>query len=353
VLKPDAVGTLSGSWVEPLLIPNNERKVCDAVVRLLEVRTGEERENVRYPEEDGVGPPVDVRLRLGAQEFAVEHTLIESFEGQIKVGEVFGKISGHLRRSLSGGLPRPAFHLLRVPVSVSLPQKKARRNRALESLVNWIREGARYMDRRSLGQIEPLRNPFRSDNCIREVFPDFACEMELWRWPNAILLGREPGDLDTTQIGPEDEELEKLRAERLKRAYSDKCPKLERAKAERARTVLVLENEDIALASFDLIGSLIPMLRAEPATAPDEIYLAETHTNPWWVWLMKCDGEHWPSAEVPEWNQRMNERDELPTPGMPHRCRDSPGLDDLSAVHVSKWKPASFDQAELNDLSKS
>lgn len=336
-----------------MLIPNNERRACDAVVRLLEVRTGEIRKDVRHPEVDGVGPPVDLRLGLGAQEFAVEHTLIESFEGQIKIGEVFSKISRHLRRSLSGGLPRPALHQLKVPVSVSLPQKKARRSQALDSLVNWIREGARCMDRRSQGQIEPLRNPLRSDDCIREVFPDFACEMELRRWPNAVLLGREPGDLDTTQICPGDEVLEKLRAERLKRAYSDKCPKLERTKAEGARTVLVLENEDIALARFDLIGSLIPMLLAERATAPDEIYLAETHTNPWWVWLMKCDGEHWPSAEVPEWNQCINERDELPTPGMSHQCRDAPRLDDLSAVHVSKWKPASFDQDELNDLLKS
>lgn len=56
--------------------------------------------------------------------------------------------------------------------------------------------------------------------------------------------------------------------------------------------MLVLENEDIALASVDLIGNLIPMLLAEQGAEPDEIYLAETHTDPWWVRPMKLDGDH-------------------------------------------------------------
>ena len=79
--------------------------------------------------------------------------------------------------------------------------------------------------------------------------------------------------------------------------------------------MLVLENEDIALASFDRIGELIPMLLAERKTAPDEIYLAETHTNPWLVWPMKHGTQHWQSAGV------------------------------------SEWKPTPFDNAGLNDLS--
>ena len=44
-----------------LFTPNNEGKVCDAVVRFLEMRTGETRTDIRHPENDGVGPPVDLR----------------------------------------------------------------------------------------------------------------------------------------------------------------------------------------------------------------------------------------------------------------------------------------------------
>ena len=277
-----------------MLIPNNEGKVCDAVVRLLEVRTGEMRTALRHPELDGIGPPVDLRLWLGAQEYAIEHTRIESFEGQIETGVAFTKISRHIRRVLSGTLPHPAYYELHVPVSVSLPEKAARRTRAMDSLVEWIRASAHRMDGRNSGKTGAWSSPMRADDRIRETPPEFACEIELLRWPDAALMGRESGDLVAKLICPG--ELEELRAERLRRAYSDKCPKLERAKSEGARTVLVLENVDIALASFDLIGNLLPMLLAERRTAPDEIYLAETHTSPWWVWPMKRDGDRWPTA---------------------------------------------------------
>ena len=162
-------------------------------------------------------------------------------------------------------------------------------------------------------------------------------------------MGRESGDLVAKLICPG--ELEELRAERLRRAYSDKCPKLERAKSEGARTVLVLENVDIALASFDLIGNLLPMLLAERRTAPDEIYLAETHTSPWWVWPMKCDGDRWPTAGTAELNRSMYESDKLPTADMPQSCRNALQLDNLYVPHVSEWVPTTFEEGELSDLS--
>ena len=57
-----------------MAVANNEGKVCDAVVRVLEKWTGSARTDVRHPEKDGVGPPVDLRLKLGAREYAIEHT---------------------------------------------------------------------------------------------------------------------------------------------------------------------------------------------------------------------------------------------------------------------------------------
>ena len=60
-----------------MYIPDNEGKACDAVVRLLEKLTGETRKSIRNPEENGVGPPIDLRLRLGTYEYAIEHTRIE------------------------------------------------------------------------------------------------------------------------------------------------------------------------------------------------------------------------------------------------------------------------------------
>ena len=86
---------------------NYEGKACDAVVRAIEKRTGKIRTHLRRPEVDGVGPPVDLRLNIGAQEFAIEHTLIEPFENQIKMEVVtIREIFDYFRENLS--LPFPS-----------------------------------------------------------------------------------------------------------------------------------------------------------------------------------------------------------------------------------------------------
>ena len=47
-------GLLNGEWLT-MLIPSNEGKVCDAVVRALEKSTGNTRADVRVPDSDGIG----------------------------------------------------------------------------------------------------------------------------------------------------------------------------------------------------------------------------------------------------------------------------------------------------------
>ena len=56
---------------------------------------------------------------------------------------------------------------------------------------------------------------------------------------------------------------------------------------------------------------------------PDEIYLVETHTNPWWVWLMKRDNNHWSSGGMPSLDQTIYEPDSLPTAGMSKEYRET------------------------------
>ena len=66
-----------------MIVPNNEGRVCDAVVRTLEKWTRETRSDVRHPDKEGDTPPVDLRLKLGSQDYAIEHTRIESINNQI------------------------------------------------------------------------------------------------------------------------------------------------------------------------------------------------------------------------------------------------------------------------------
>ena len=63
---------------------NNERKSCDAVARSLEELAAGKRSNARSPEDDGIGPPVEYVFELGGRIYALEHTVIEAFEGQFR-----------------------------------------------------------------------------------------------------------------------------------------------------------------------------------------------------------------------------------------------------------------------------
>jgi hypothetical protein len=69
--------------------PERERKICDAVARVLEQRTCEARANMRAPERDRVGPPVEYHFDLGGQHYALEHTMVEPFEDEMQTGTHF------------------------------------------------------------------------------------------------------------------------------------------------------------------------------------------------------------------------------------------------------------------------
>ena len=130
-------------------IPSNEGKVCDTAVRFLEEQTGKTRTDVHCPEIDGVGPLVDLRLKLGNQEYAIEHTRIEPFKNQIKASLIFDEINSYLRQNLSDTLPKPAYYELHVPTGIRLPEKKKKRNQALKNLVERIRIGAQRLHERN------------------------------------------------------------------------------------------------------------------------------------------------------------------------------------------------------------
>lgn len=332
-------------------IPNNEGKACDAVVRFLEELTGETRTNIRRPEKDGVGPPVDLRLKLGVQEYAIEHTLIESFENQVEGSVTFHQINNCIKQKVSDTLPEPAYYQLHLPVEVRLPKRKKKRDQTLDNLVEWVRDSACRMHKRNAKRFIRTLIPSLSDDRIQGTPEGINCPIELLRWPIAVLIRRKPGHLDVLFTDPP--ALEDLRANRLKHALDKKCPKLKRCKAEKTRTILVLENLDIALSHFAIIGDQLSALLAARADAPDEVYLVETHTNPWWVWPMKHDDVLWTTMGMPRWGQPMYHPDRLPTAGMLKWERDMFQLDQMYVPHPPEWIPTVFEKDELKDLALS
>ena len=346
------------SYQKPqVIVPKNEGKACDAVVKTLERRTRKVRSEIRHPERDRVGPPVELRLKLGEREYAIEHTVIEPFENNIKAELTVVEIRQYLIQSLTGQLPGPMYYVLQVPKDVCLPRKKVKRLGALKNLAEWIQSSAQIMYERNTGLSLPIGShdipisPYCfPDDSIKDKPAGINCTVELLRWRNGIVIERKPGFVQTILDYPED--LESFRTERIRRAFTDKFPKLAKCGAEGARTVLVLESQDAAHTRFDLIGNQLPALLAGRTYLPDEIFLVESNMGLWWVYPMKYDKDHWPEVGMPQWNQPIYHPDNLPTAGLPKRYRDAFQLDELYKPYLSReWVPATFKEEELEDLT--
>ena len=340
-----------------MIVPKNEGKVCEAVVRALEKWTRVTRADVRRPERDGVGQPVDLRVTLGATDYAIEHTRIESFENQIGAYATARVIMRHVREHLPIPFLSAACYELQFPLEVSLPEGKARRDRALRALVDWVRESELILRQRYAERTCPRCYPYTANDVICGTPPGFTCGFELLQWPNARLTSAPPGTLSWRFIVPDDRE--QLLADRLRQAFARKCPKLRRCRAEGVRTVLVLESGDGGPSSFEFRNSLLPTMLTEHGDAPDEIFLVETAVKHHWrVRLLKRDGDHWPHTGMPELG--VNYYGPEPSSGLgvrewldsrPAREREALQLDSLHTPCLRGWEPLSFEEDELDDLT--
>lgn len=269
-------------------MPSNEGKACDAVLKLLEQETGQRRADVRHPEIDGRGPPVDLRLKLGGQEYAIEHTQIEAFEGQIRTAEEFGRVITPVTEELSGTLPGPAVYYLHFPLDARLGIKAGKLDGVRRSLVEWVQEQAQRLHDKNPDRPTREKNPSGFKDCHEGVPPGFPYSVTLHRkahWAHSV---RHDGVLVVSRIAPED--VEKLRKPRLQQALDRKLPKLYDCKQEGARTVLVLEDGDIALTDYVRVSQVLSELLIECTKPADQIYLVETITNVWAVRRLK-DGD--------------------------------------------------------------
>ena len=279
---------------------DNEGKACDAVLRLLEERTGEVRADVSRPEKDGIGAPVELRLKLGTLCYAIEHTRIEAFARQIQTGEEFGQFIRPVIDQLSGTLPKPGVYYLYFPIDARLGVKANRLKRIQNDFIEWVREHAQRLHENNPEKPTRERNPRGFDERYRAKPPGFPYEVTLQREAHWSLSSRHDGVLLPARYAPVD--VEALRAARLQQALERKCPKLQRCKEDGSRTILILEDGDISLSNHVLIEDGLAGLLEKRADLPDEIYLVETAVDRWAVRLMKCDESCFPDEDWTEFD---------------------------------------------------
>ena len=333
-----------------MLIPKNEGKACDAAVRHIELCTGEMRSHVRHPEKDGNGPPVDLRLKVGAREYAIEHTLFQPYENRIKFDAVFNRITAFILDRLADPLPGSMYYELHFPVELSLPRGKRKSDKALHSLLEWIQTTAQRLHERRWS-VAPTH--FWVNNSIRGVPDGFEHDFELFRWPDGIPTQRKPGSLGMRFMALNDYELPLRNS--LSEAFAKKCPKLHDCKAQGARTVLVLESIDLPVWNYDYIGNHLPALLAERTDPPDEIYLVEPDRGElmWQIWPVKRDEAHWPAVGMPENGRPYYLLGQSPAEGLTQWYRDWNSPFEMWPPIPLQWSPAFFKEEELHDLTRS
>jgi len=124
----------------PAPMPNNEKALCEALIRLLEAKFYAQRIDLTYPEDDHSGPPVEIRLRLGAQRFAIEHTLVEPFPKAIQTGRQFQELTAEIEAALNGSMPRPGTYQLVFPIHPTEGKPPHTHGALRERIIEWVRE---------------------------------------------------------------------------------------------------------------------------------------------------------------------------------------------------------------------
>jgi len=335
-----------------MLIPKNEGKACDAVVRHIELSTGEKRSCLRLPERDGDGPPVDLRLKVGERDYAIEHTLLQPHENRMRDGAAFRKISKFIRGQILEPLPGQAYYELHIPIHITLPKGKKKRDKAFADLADWIRNTAKQLHERRRG----LPLSCFVNNTIKEVPPGFQDAFELLRWPDDAPAKRPLGFLGMGFMASE--HFEQSLIATLSKAFATKFPKLHCCKAQGARTVLVLEGIDLPIGRYQIIGKHLPALLEQRSDPSDEIYLVEPrrHEAMWWIWPVKRDSEHWPAVGMPENGRPYYPLGQRPAEGLSqwHREFNRPIEPfEMWPLMPPEWSPAFFKDGQLDDLARS
>ena len=252
----------------------NGGKACDAAIRRIEEREGHARQNLHFPERDRHASPVEAACYIGPQLFAFEHMGIEPFE---RLAELEAKAAAHFRpiqERLHGVLPSTEHYELQLPVGATLDLKGQKLRRAQDAIVDWVAATAPTppLVRRTNYAI-PLRYA---------TIPGVPFQVFLAR----ASLGFSPGELPITHLVERNREDQ--RVSRIRRAYEKKCPKLAVWQQHGARSILILEENDVQMTNHFLVAEAVHGVERTVQQKPDKIYLLSSATDAFWsLWALR------------------------------------------------------------------
>ena len=202
----------------------NEQSACEAFIVILNTLTGTQYIKRESPDElNRRTPDIDFLLEAVSDEsdrIAVEHTVLESFEGQIgyvnRSYDVVGSINAGCRKKI----PADRFYFLTIPPIVVDSLVGKNRMRFVSNLSSWVAETAQRLPIDSQTQTDYEGHIITLMCCGSHV----QLNGNVWRAPQR----------------PENQGI--LQTQRLNRAIGDKLPKLRDYKKRGFKTALLLED---------------------------------------------------------------------------------------------------------------
>jgi hypothetical protein len=274
---------------------DNERKACDAVVRALEELAGCRRANAHSPEDLGAQAQVEYTFDLGGLRYAVEHTIVEAFAEQIRTNVDFQTFVDPIVATLDHNMPPPGRFDLVFEIHPSKGLKPRHVIEAQREVIAWVEANASELHAEC--PVQPSRNhkPFGAKG-VRTGSPA-GIKLTLTREVVWSMPKKAHGRLFTIRTAPKD--YENLRRERIKTAMHKKLPKLQACKEAGGRTILVLENGDMALSNHWVIYESAEAALAGRPDRPDEVWLVDTTiAKEWTAWCLIRDGHGFPDGET-------------------------------------------------------
>jgi hypothetical protein len=248
----------------------NQDRVCEAIIRHLEAREGHQRADVCCRDDGadiaGVDARVEMTFSIGGQLYALEHTGIEPFDGFVEMNNEGGRLFEPLRQSLTGLLDPGSTYELTIRLHALSGRRKNDVQKRHDALRQWVLDTAPTIPKPPYGDLR----------CGQADGTAMNMPVTLRRWHSRV-----PGYFMIRHSVPK---IEESRAARILRACDTKLPKLEvwRRNA-KARTVLVLEENDIQTTNVTLVCDAYLAAVKARTDIPDETWLVSTEHDPWYA----------------------------------------------------------------------
>jgi len=242
--------------------------ICGFVRDIISARIGEKLEITARPEVDERNLPVVEELWDSPNHhYAIEHTRIEAFEGQIANQSKVAIFLAPVKIALADRLPGYFCLSLR---EADLASARMKMSEARLEVARLVVEAAGRVQVDEVVTLQSSKLPFTLQLYLRHKHSS-----------NLILYSDIQGDP------------EKRRLERIRRALADKCDKLASwAKIDGRTSILALESNDIQLSNAFVINDAVQQAVKECKDQPDIVVLVETDTTPMDGWIIK-EGDHY------------------------------------------------------------